>query len=306
MEAETLTLNISAVERETGISKDVLRKWESRYGFPVPLRDDHGERQYPADQVARLRLIRRLMDAGMRPSRLVGRSEEELRALGTRPALAAYAGRGEDAIAEALDLLRSHDLNALRRLLSRQLQQQGLRGFVQDSIAPLTEAVGEAWARGVLQIHEEHLYTEVVQGLLRGALDPLNDPAGRPRLLLTTLPDEAHGLGLLMVASVLVLAGAHCISLGTQTPLDDIRDAARVHGVDAVVLSFSAAYSHRRIPPVLAELRQRLDAHVEIWAGGAGTRRLTTPAEGIRLLHNLEKADDALGQWRAPRAGTGD
>ncbi len=39
-------LNISAVERETGLSKDVLRMWERRYGFPKPPRDDNGERQY--------------------------------------------------------------------------------------------------------------------------------------------------------------------------------------------------------------------------------------------------------------------
>lgn len=305
MEATPLTLSISAVERETGISKDVLRKWESRYGFPAPLRDGHGERLYPTDQVTRLRLIKRLMDAGMRPSRLVGRSDEELQALGTRPPPAADAGPAAGGIDEALNLLRSHDLDALRRLLSRQLQQRGLRGFVQDSIAPLSEAVGEAWARGDLQIHEEHLYTEVVQGLLRAALDPLNDPGGRPRLLLTTLPDEAHGLGLLMVASVLVLAGAHCISLGAQTPLDDIRDAARAHGVDAVVLSFSAAYPRRRIPAVLAELRQRLDMGVEIWAGGTGIRRIPPLGPGIRLLPTLELAEEALGLWRGGRAGPG-
>lgn len=44
------TLNIAAVERETGLSKDVLRKWELRYGFPAPLRDSQGERAYPANQ----------------------------------------------------------------------------------------------------------------------------------------------------------------------------------------------------------------------------------------------------------------
>jgi len=33
--------NISAVERDTGLSKDTLRVWERRYGFPKPLRDCH-------------------------------------------------------------------------------------------------------------------------------------------------------------------------------------------------------------------------------------------------------------------------
>ena len=63
--------NIAAVERDTGLSKDVLRVWERRYGFPAPDRDEHGERIYPAEQVERLRLVKRLMDAGHRPGKLL-------------------------------------------------------------------------------------------------------------------------------------------------------------------------------------------------------------------------------------------
>jgi DNA-binding transcriptional MerR regulator len=62
---EYTQFNIAAVERDTGLSKDVLRMWERRYGFPVPERDANGERLYPADQVERLRLIKRLMDQGI-------------------------------------------------------------------------------------------------------------------------------------------------------------------------------------------------------------------------------------------------
>ena len=79
-------LSIRAVEHETGLSKDVLRKWEQRYGFPSPLRDGAGERLYPADQVARLRLIKRLMDSGMRPSRVVAQPLDALTALAAGPA----------------------------------------------------------------------------------------------------------------------------------------------------------------------------------------------------------------------------
>lgn len=298
MNTEALSLNIAAVERETSISKDVLRKWESRYGFPLPLRDAHGERLYPVEQVVRLRLIKRLMDSGMRPSRLVGRTTEELQALGARPDLAAPTTSGRGAIDEALGLLRRHDSKSLQRQLSRLLLQQGLRSFVQDIIAPLSEEVGEYWARGQLEIHEEHLYSEVVQGLLRGALDPLNDPDGRPRLLLSTLPGEAHSLGLLMVASVLTLNGAHCISLGAQTPMDDLCKAAGAHDVEAVVLSFSSAFPRRRIPPALEELSALLPAGVEIWAGGAGTARLKCQIPCVRLLPTLEAAEEALGLWR--------
>ncbi|NBW47360.1 MAG: MerR family transcriptional regulator, partial [Betaproteobacteria bacterium] len=60
-------LSIASVERDTGLSKDTLRVWERRYGFPQPTRDALGERAYPLEQVERLRLVKRLLDAGHRP-----------------------------------------------------------------------------------------------------------------------------------------------------------------------------------------------------------------------------------------------
>ena len=45
-------------------------------------------------------------------------------------------------------------------------------------------------------------------------------------------------LGLLMVEAMLVPEGVQCISLGPQTPLDDIRRAALAHKVHIVALSF--------------------------------------------------------------------
>ena len=38
--------NIAAVERDTGLSKDILRVWERRYGFPKPERDHNDDRLY--------------------------------------------------------------------------------------------------------------------------------------------------------------------------------------------------------------------------------------------------------------------
>ncbi len=71
VEPQGLILNISAVERETGLSKDVLRMWERRYGFPKPGRDDNGERQYTPADVGKLRAMKRLMDIGVRPGKIV-------------------------------------------------------------------------------------------------------------------------------------------------------------------------------------------------------------------------------------------
>ena len=65
--------SISAVERDTGIGRDTLRIWEWRYGYPGPQSEatHKGERRYPLSQVQRLQLIRRLLDQGLRPGKIV-------------------------------------------------------------------------------------------------------------------------------------------------------------------------------------------------------------------------------------------
>ena len=298
MDHAQVLLNISAVERETGLSKDVLRIWERRYGFPEPRRDDNAERQYPQEQVAKLRAVKRLMDAGMRPGKLMRRSLAELNALAeTR------AGPRRDTLAPALErdllgLLKSHNASALQHALASQLMREGLQRFVLNTVVPLHRAVGEMWMRGELQVFEEHLFTEQLHVAMRTAINTFPRQSGVPRVLLTTLPGEQHGLGLLMVEALLVPEGVQCISLGTQTPLDDIRNAALAHKVHIVALSFSAAFPMRQAGESLATLRRALPAQVALWAGGEMTRRLRKSLPGVLLVPDLGDTVPALKSRR--------
>ena len=172
--------------------------------------------------------------------------------------------------------------------------RQGLQRFVLETVATLNRAVGEAWMRGELQVFEEHLYTELLQAALRSAINAFPRLSGTPTVLLTTFPGEQHGLGLLMVEALLVPEGAQCISLGTQTPLDDIVRAALAHKVHIVAVSFSAAFALRQAGDGLSELRRHLPASIHIWAGGEMTRRLRKSLPGVRLITDLSAAIGAL------------
>src|SRR5690606_3134231 len=243
-------LGISAVERDTGLSKDTLRVWERRYGFPQPGRDALGERIYPLEQVDRLRLIRRLMDAGHRPGKVVGLPVEELEALverGPSAASSLAAGSGEHAdLGRFLELTKSHRVEDLRRALSEAALRMGLDRFVADVVAPLNRLVGEAWACGDFEVFEEHLYTEAMQGVLRTAIGNIPPSSARPRVLLTTFPSEPHGLGLLMAEALMALEGCRCLSLGVQTPIRNIALAAEAQHADVVALSFSGSLNTRQ------------------------------------------------------------
>ena len=305
-----VALSIAAVERDTGLSKDTLRVWERRYGFPVPERDAVGERLYPLDQVERLRILKRLLDLGHRPGKVVGLPLEELRRLsqassgGARAPQPAAAGDDLDGM---VAMLAAHRFEDLRGRLSQLLLRKGLGRFIVEIVAPLNELVGEGWTRGEVQIFEEHLYTETVQGLLRGAIVSMPRADQRPRVLLTTFPQEPHGLGILMAEATFALDGCHCMSLGVQTPLWDIALAAQAQSADIVALSFSAALNPTQVLDGLAELRSKLPAPTEIWAGGGCAALHRRPPEGVLALRNLDEIAPALARWRRdkllPRSG---
>lgn len=280
------------MEQETGISKDTLRVWERRYGFPKPRRDAHGERAYTAEEVAELRRIRRLMDQGMRPGRIFAQGSGALEPQ-AEPA---------QALPHEIALLRAHRMGELRALLEQAALRDGLYAFVTATAAPLTVQVGEAWARGELQVYEEHLFSEQLQAVLRNAIARLDGAGTAPRVVLTTLPGEQHGLGLLMAHAVFALEGAECESLGTQTPVRELADAARAQGAQIVALSVSGGYAPGALKEGIAQLRAALPEPVQLWCGGAGAARLKRPAPGVRVIGELAAIRGALAEWRAARA----
>ena len=296
-------LSIAGVERETGLSKDTLRVWERRYGFPNPSRDGAGDRVYPVDQVERLRVIRRLLDAGHRPGRIVALQMSALRAL-SEPAAparrAAHADIGADALAGCMDLIGRHDVQGLRRELVQSSLRLGLVDFITLQVARLNTLVGDAWADGRFKVFEEHLYTECVTGVLRGAIAGVqaSPGAGSPRVLLTTVSQEPHGLGLLMVEALLALEGCHCLSLGPQTPTADIVQAARAHRADIVALSFSAALGARAVQAALHELRSQLPSNVAVWVGGRCPVLYQRSVPGVLATEPLEALHEQVARWR--------
>lgn len=296
---ENIHFSIAAVERETGLSKDVLRMWERRYGFPTPERDSNGERAYPGGQVDRLRLIKRLMDQGHRPGKLIAAADEELNTLvswrSIRQEKPASATNAE--LSVLLDLIKQHDAAGYQQAMQQRLARQGMQAFVQDTVAPLTRSVGEAWEDGSFEVFEEHLFTELTKRLLRQAIANLPGGQRSPRVLLTSVPEEPHVLGLLMAESLFTLEGAECIPLGTQMPLLEISRAAIAHQADIVALSFSTAFPQRQIPALLQQLRMVLPAGISLWAGGGGVVRLAR-MDGVLLLNSLDEALAAITQWR--------
>jgi DNA-binding transcriptional MerR regulator/methylmalonyl-CoA mutase cobalamin-binding subunit len=295
---------ISDVERDIGVAKETLRVWERRYGFPQPHRDFNDERTYPLEQVERLARIKRLIDHGHRPGKLMALSDAELAELGTRIIALAPASASDPDLARCLLLLRQHQGGALRACLAQAMLRRGLRDFVISLLAPLSAAVRHGWTGGTIATFEKRIFAEAIQSVLRPAImaasassDDGRVRARAPRVLLTTVPQERSNVGLLMTEALLALEGAHCISLGPQSTLADIVSAAEALKSDIVSLSFSSRVATRVIADSVAELRGRLGSTVQVWAGGSGAL-LARRMVGDKHVVPLEDIGAAIARWQ--------
>ncbi len=272
-------MSIGDLCSETGLSADVIRVWERRYGFPEPIRLPSGHRRYRPEDLHRLRLLAEAVAAGHRPSAVARYGEAALRQLLHR--------EGGAELDPLLGAVGAMDSSALRRLLSEAQQRRGWKAFLQEVVSPLLDRVGIAWAEGRLGIHHEHLLTEVLEDLLREQRLACPLLPGRGAVLLATLPGERHRLGLLMAALVYAASGARTELLGVDLPVASIAAAAQALKVDRVALSLSLQSSGEPARRLLLDLLARLPADCRLLIGGQGAARIRK-VEGVERRLGLE------------------
>jgi methanogenic corrinoid protein MtbC1 len=288
-------LPIAVVALETGLSKDLLRKWEVRYGFPCPGRSLSGIREYPRAQVDALREIKHRMASGRRAG-------EAIRAvLKSAPSMANAhdaSALAMDEVASCLQAIRAHDGRRLNALFEDGLASLGVQKFLGETVTPLIVAVGECWLSGRLHIHEEHFFTDTLRLFLAGMQRQLPLAKAAPVVLITTPPGEQHTLGMEMVRVLAADAGINCVSLGPQTPLAEMAAAVSAHQARLLMLSFSAAFAPRLLSQTLNELRLLLPESFPVWIGGAGGLGVSDLPTGVRRFVDAVDVAQALRQWQ--------
>jgi methylmalonyl-CoA mutase cobalamin-binding subunit len=295
-------LSIGALSRATDISVETLRTWERRYGYPVPERKPSGHRVYPTASVPRLRRIAQALAHGHRAAEVVTASDADLaELLGTAHALLAPPAPPSAPPAGLDDLLRAvecYDGEAVTRPLLADWARLGPLAFLSERIAPLVRAVGDAWEQGRLGVRHEHFLSERVGDLLRTLRLPLEERARGPLVIVTTLPGEAHGLGVQMVALLLAACGCRVLSLGTETPIPQVAEVAREMGARTVGVSIAASSRGAPMTAQLLRLRSLLPRRVGLLAGGDGAPRARA---GVTVIQDL----GVLDHWARALAGVG-
>lgn len=285
--------SIGTTARLTGLSADTLRAWERRHAAITPEHTVRG-RLYSDDDLARLRLLRAVIERGHTIGAVATRSNDVLQRLAAAPRRPAAGGRVPErvslnALAEAI---ARYDHDRLARQLSRLSFALSPRDFVFDAVLPLLARVGDDWTAGRLRPAQEHL----LSASMRDALGTLLRSVARetpPRFVFATPPGERHEFGILSAAVLAASRGFGVLYLGPDLPPEDLAHAARRVHPHAVVVALTMSGAPEAD---LQSLRKHLPTVVELWAGGAALGRSAASGRRILPLYDMQAFEQQLAR----------
>jgi methanogenic corrinoid protein MtbC1 len=279
---------IGAVSVLTGVSVDVLRKWEHRHRLVTPARDDRG-RLYSEADVRRLQLVAAAVARGHHVGRVASLDDAALAALlrattavpdAALPASPATTARrprrpsGDPApalsapVSRVVAALRRFDASEVEREVGRIAAALPPRELVHGWVMPLVRLTGSEWHAGRLSTAQEHLLSAALRSLLGGIIRAMPPGGRRPSLLLTTVPRDRHEFGILGAALLAALSGVRVTYLGPDLPAEETVDAARRSGASVVVLGATYTEARARTEGDVARIGRSLPPGIELWIGG--------------------------------------
>jgi DNA-binding transcriptional MerR regulator len=271
---EAHRLRIGELSRRTGVSRELLRAWERRYGLLQPERTEGGLRLYSADDERRVRRMRAEMAAGVSAAEAA------------RVVLAS-AGERERVPSDALETARGRLSRALEEMDAEEAHaalDDALTAFMVDTVLsgivlPCLRELGQRWELGELSVAQEHFASNLIRGRLLGLARGWERGDGRLALL-ACAAGEQHDLALIAFGLALRGRGWRIAFLGADTPATSVAEGAGRLGPDLVVVS---AVSPRAFRSEESELA-RLAANAELAIAGPGASAAVARRLGCRLI----------------------
>jgi MerR family transcriptional regulator, light-induced transcriptional regulator len=278
------------VIRRTGLSADVIRAWERRYGAVTPDRSGGGQRLYSEEDVRRLVLLQKATAVGHSIGEIATLDVRSLEALSANGASPSARGPDDSAamVAEAIGATEELDQGALESLLKRAVLLLGASRFIDSVVSDFLRQVGDRWHAGTLAPFHEHLASNTVRRVLAWVTDAYELEAGSPAIVVATPAGELHELGALVVAAAAAEEGWRVVYLGADLRAADVVAATAQVGAELVALSV-VYVSGDSATRELSETARALPHGTSVIVGGAAALRLGRDALGdkVQILDDI-------------------
>jgi MerR family transcriptional regulator, light-induced transcriptional regulator len=280
---------IHRVAKLTGLSKDVIRVWERRYGLVKPSRSSNRYREYSDEEVALLRFVKAQMEQGATIGSLAAEGHDPLvaRMRIATPVSAEDQKPHERLLDDLVGSLDPLDKAGFERRLNGAVAVIPFEEAVQRILLPLQRRVGELWHQGRLNIAVEHYVTKIIQQKLFSVMNQLSVNEFGPRILIACPEGETHEIGAQAVAYIAATRGCHVYYLGPNLPSSDLVIFGETITPDLILLSLTEVKSEASALQQLKEL-ELLATRWPVAVGGQGARAI-----GDRLRDTkIELLDD--------------
>lgn len=294
-----MLIRIGALSETTGVSEDVLRSWERRYGLLAPQRTAGGFRLYSEDDVRRVRTMVSLLSSGLSAGEAARHVLETSAGGAATPSGAAPAPVVDDLRARLHDAFRGMDDDALEAAIDAILAALDLDAAIRDVFVPALRELGEGWATGTVSVAQEHFAVNVLRARMMGLARGWDQGFG-PRALLACPPEEHHDASLVLFGLALRRRGWRITFLGANTPLEDVLSTRERFTPELTVLYASDWAQHA---DTLSHLKQHAGPSTALGGSTAGP---AADATGWRWLAGdpVTAADLATREFTAAKRGS--
>ncbi len=281
---------IKAAAEQAGVTPELLRAWERRYGVPSPGRSPSGYRLYSEEDIRAVRWILGQTESGLGPRQAAGLFKGNL------------SGAAEESTLRTvrttlLGLLLARELGKAKALLERAILGHGFETVCTEVIWPLLAWVGEMWHRGEITPADEHWVSESLKSvLIRRLTQERNAAPNAVRAVVACAPGELHEIGALMLALFLTRRGFDVLYLGQGVPLAALRRFVRKSGAKAIFLSMARKNGAKRILEELPAFEIATGARVFVGGLAFESESLRRAAGKRFLAPDARKAADAASE----------
>jgi DNA-binding transcriptional MerR regulator len=272
--AELGALRIGEFSRRAGVTPELLRAWERRYGLLQPVRSEGGFRLYTTEDAERVRRMRQGLDEGLSAAEAARSALAQARPV---------EGRLDDAHRRLLAAMQAYDEPTAHGIVDEALAGFTLEAVLQELILPVLRDVGEGWERGELEVAQEHFASNLLRERLLGLARFWGRGSG-PLAILACAPGERHDIGLIAFGLVLRSYGWRILFLGADTPLETLERALVANPARLVVVASSDSMLLESKRPGL----RRLGRSAPLVLSGPGA------SEPVCKRLGLERLDDDL------------